>query len=313
VIFSRGRGRARHARDDARPAGRHAAPEDDPAGAGPEPTGRDRGDTGRDGGDTGRDGGDTGRDGGDAGRDGGDTGRDGPGGDAPAAGRAARGPYDIANAPAGVDRIDLGSLKIPAVEGVEVRVQASQDGAVQQVVLVHGGSALQLVVLAAPRTDKIWNEVRAEIRASLAEAQSVQEVRGPYGLELRARVRGPEGPVDLRFIGVDRPRWMVQALFQGPAATDAEAAAPLFACLDGLVVERGREAMPVREPLPLRLPRDIAEQAARAEGAAGPGAAPTAPAPGGVNGRPSPGGTAPDPGGSGRGPRRPSPRPRRTG
>jgi hypothetical protein len=192
------------------------------------------------------------------------------------------GPYDVSEAPSGVERIDLGSLRIPAVDGVEVRVQANPDGTVQQVVLVHGDSALQLGVFAAPRSAGIWDEVRAELRGNLTNAQGVHEVDGAYGTELRARVRTPDGPVDLRFLGVDGPRWMVQALFQGRAATDPEAAAPLTECLEGLVVDRGKEAMPVREALPLRLPKDVAEQATLEE-------APALP-PGGVNGRPAPGG-----------------------
>ncbi|HKT03819.1 MAG TPA: DUF3710 domain-containing protein, partial [Rugosimonospora sp.] len=223
------------------------------------------------------------------------------------------GPYDVSEAPAGVTRIDLGSLQIPAVDGVEVRVQASQDGAVQQVVLVHGDSALQLGVFAAPRSAGIWDEVRAEIRESLAAAQSVEELDGAYGPELRARVRTPDGPVDLRFVGVDGPRWMVQALFQGRVATDPDAAPPLVECLAGLVVDRGREAMPVREALPLRLPRDVAEQATRQgeEAAAAEAGAPEAAAGPGVNGRPAAGGT-PGSAGPSRGPRpKPSPRPPR--
>ncbi len=174
-----------------------------------------------------------------------------------------------------MERIDLGALQIPAVDGVEVRVQANQDGSVQQVVLVHGDSALQLAVFAAPRSAGIWDEVREELRGSVTGAISVSEVDGEYGTELRARVRTPEGPVDLRFLGIDGPRWMVRALFQGRAAVDPDAAGPLAACLDGLVVVRGKEAMPALDPLPLRLPRDIAERAA---------AAPEQPT--GVNGRP---------------------------
>lgn len=177
------------------------------------------------------------------------------------------GPYDIADAPEGVERLDLGSLQIPSVDGVEVRVQASQEGAVQQVVLVHGPSALQLGVFAAPRTSGIWNEVRAEIRKSLFDdGVAAEEVPGEFGTELRARVRTPEGLTDIRFVGIDGPRWMVRAVYQGPAAVDPEAAGPLAVCLHGLVVDRGKEAMPVREALPLRLPREAAERAA-AQGA----------------------------------------------
>jgi hypothetical protein len=172
-----------------------------------------------------------------------------------------KGPYDITEAPAGIAQLDLGALRVPAVDGVEVRVQADPDGKVQQVVLVHGESALQLGVFAAPRTEGIWDEVRAEIRKQLFnDGVAAEEVDGAHGTELRARVRTPEGLNDIRFVGVDGPRWLVRAVFQGPAAIDPEVAPPLVECLRNLVVDRGHEAMPVREPLPLRLPREIAEQ-----------------------------------------------------
>jgi hypothetical protein len=103
-----------------------------------------------------------------------------------------RGPYDISEAPSGVQRLDLGSLHIPAMPEVEVRVQANPDGVIQQVVLVYGESALQLGVFAAPRTDGIWDEWREEIRTSLAaDGVVAEEIDGDYGTELRARVRTP--------------------------------------------------------------------------------------------------------------------------
>jgi hypothetical protein len=65
---------------------------------------------------------------------------------------------------------------------------------------------------------------------------------------------------------------MVRAVYQGAAATDPDAAGPLADCLNGLVVDRGQEAKPVREPLPLRLPREAADQVeADAEVAPAPG------------------------------------------
>ena len=182
-----------------------------------------------------------------------------------------RGPYDVTQAPEGVQRLDLGSLLIPALPEVEVRVQANPDGVIQQVVLVHGESVLQLGVFAAPRTEGIWDEWREEIRQSiLKDGMTVEEIEGDRGTELLARIRTPDGhQADLRFVGVDGPRWMVQGVFQGRAATDPAAAAPLAACLDGLVVNRGKEAKPVREPLPLRLPREAVQAHPAPQGTAG--------------------------------------------
>jgi hypothetical protein len=176
------------------------------------------------------------------------------------------GPYDQEHAPEGVQRLDLGSLLIPAIDGIEVRVQANPDGVVEQVVLVDGESALQLGVFAAPRSEGIWNEVRDEIaQAMVSDGVAAQEIQGPYGVELIARVNTPEGPADLRFVGVDGPRWMVRALFQGRAAADRSNEGALGDVLTGLVVVRDGEARPVREALPLRLPKEMADQAQQAQ------------------------------------------------
>src|SRR5207244_12706164 len=111
----------------------------------------------------------------------------------------ASGPYDLSEAPDDLELIDLGSLKIPVVEGVEVRVQAAPDGAVQQVLLVHRDSVLQLAVFAAPRSEDIWDEARADIKSSLfGDGVAAEEEPGEYGPELRARVRTPGGRRDLR-------------------------------------------------------------------------------------------------------------------
>nr|BFF27379.1 hypothetical protein GCM10025732_53440 [Glycomyces mayteni] len=66
----------------------------------------------------------------------------------------------------------------------------------------------------------------------------------------------------MRFCGVDGPRWFVQATFQGQRALDEDAAPELDEALTNLVIDRGGIAMPVREPLPLKLPPKMAEEAA---------------------------------------------------
>jgi hypothetical protein len=185
------------------------------------------------------------------------------------------GPWDVKQAPEGVQRLDLGSLLIPAIEGVEVRVQANPDGGVEQVVLVDGESALQLGVFAAPKTEGIWGEVREEIAGAMAaDGVSPREVEGRYGVELIARVNTPEGPADVRFVGVDGPRWMVRALYQGAAASEPGREGALGEVLSGLVVVRDNEPRPVREPLPMRLPREMAEQSQAAAQQAANGSGP---------------------------------------
>ena len=179
-----------------------------------------------------------------------------------------RGPYDARHASDGVPRLDLGSLQIPAIEGVEVRVQASPEGVIEHVVLVSGGSGVELGAFAAPRSEGIWPEVRDEMLKNMAtERLSVQEVDDQYGAALLARLPDPEGKlVDVRYVGVDGPRWFVRATFQGPAAVDPAVGRVLWECLEGLVVVRDDEPRPVREPLPLRLPQEMAEQAQQQDG-----------------------------------------------
>jgi hypothetical protein len=213
--------------------------------------------------------------------------------EAPVAAEAAGpgGPYDASEAPVGARRLDLGSLRIPMVAGVEVRVQPGKDGAVQRVFLLHAKSTVELGVLAAPRSEPIWDEVRTDIRRSLSDdGVAVEETGGPYGTELRARVRTKDGVTDLRFLGVDGPRWMVSAVYRGPAAVDPAKAGPLAECLRGLVVDRGNEARPVKERLPLRLPEDLV--AKLPEGAQGVRVAGGPPA-GTAGGRPASSGALP--------------------
>jgi hypothetical protein len=194
------------------------------------------------------------------------------------------GPYDVDAVPDdGVSRLDLGSLRVPNLPGTAVQVEAAPNGQIVRVQLENQGTRLQLAAYAAPRSEGIWDEVRDEIRTSLlGTGAKVVEVDSDYGLALAARVGGSAGaPVtELRHLGVDGPRWFVHAVFAGPGAVDPSAAAPLWTALRGLVVDRGAEARPVKEPLPLRLPPELAarlaEMAARQGGAETPGA-PAAP------------------------------------
>ena len=183
------------------------------------------------------------------------------------------GPYDIADAPKdSIERLDLGALRLPAIGGVEIQLQAGQQGEITGLVLAHGASQMQLGVFAAPRTEGIWDEIRDLIRENLAQGGGRPEVvEGEYGPELKARVRDQAGATAIvRHIGIDGPRWFVHAVFYGAEAAEPNVSSPLTNVLRGLVVDRGDEARPVREPLPMRLPPQAQEQLAAANGAASP-------------------------------------------
>ena len=61
----------------------------------------------------------------------------------------------------------------------------------------------------------------------------------------------------MRIIGVDGPRWMLQGLIGGRAATDEEQAAAAIDLFRSTVVCRGVEPMPPRELIPLSAPKSV--------------------------------------------------------
>ena len=191
------------------------------------------------------------------------------------------GPWDEADAPADeIHRIDLGGLRVPVPPDTEVRVDVSPEGQVVAATLVRGASAMQVNAFAAPRRAGIWDEVRTEIADTLRGGGGrAVDVEGPFGTELHAAVPtevAGQGTVlaPARFLGVDGPRWFLRALLTGPAAVEQAEAGPMLSALQRCVVVRGSEAMAVRDPLPLRLPKQVTEAAAAAATAPPPLAAP---------------------------------------
>ena len=183
------------------------------------------------------------------------------------------GPWDAADAPdrpGSVGRIDLGSLRVPAVDGMQIRLE-NPGGAGQEVsaaVLVLAGSTLERRAFAAPRTTGIWDELREDITAELTRAKARFEVEdGEHGPEILAHVPvrtpdGREGTVAARFIGVDGPRWFLRGVLQGPAATDEAASQVLRDVFADIVVVRDGAARPPREILPLHAPGIVSAPAA---------------------------------------------------
>jgi hypothetical protein len=171
------------------------------------------------------------------------------------------GPWDVSDEVDDRPRIDLGGMRVPTVAGMDLRVDVSEEQVVAATVVL-GESALQIHPFAAPRTMGIWDEVRREIAASITrDGGTVDEVDGPFGPELRAKVpvRAPDGRSGVqaaRFVGADGPRWFLRGVFTGQAATDTTAGGPLEEVFRGIVVVRGDQPMPPREPLELRLPQD---------------------------------------------------------
>jgi hypothetical protein len=178
------------------------------------------------------------------------------------------GPFDVEHVgDDGIERIDLGALRVPVDAGLEVRLEVNDQGQVMSVNLVNPSGQLQVGVFAAPRSEGIWDEVRDEIKASISsQGGTVQEVEGEFGTELTGKLPAPGGFTPVRFIGVNGPRWFLRGMLAGAAATDVTQAGPFVNAFRSLVVVRGLDPLPVREPVPLALPPETAAQlAANAE------------------------------------------------
>jgi hypothetical protein len=170
------------------------------------------------------------------------------------------GPFDVRDAPEDeVTRIDLGALRVPVREGIDVRLDLNETKQVISVTLANGDGQMQVSVFAAPRNEGIWDEVRAELRDSLkAQGGDGDDAgEGPFGTELVGTLPGEGGRVPVRFIGVDGPRWFLRAMLLGAIATDDEPAASFEQALREVVVVRGNDPLPVREPVALQLPPDV--------------------------------------------------------
>ncbi|MGL5819257.1 MAG: DUF3710 domain-containing protein [Phycicoccus sp.] len=181
----------------------------------------------------------------------------------PTPGDRAEGPFDVADVDGLDGRVDVGALWLRGVPGLELRLELDQQSReVHAATAVLGESALQLQAFAAPRSSGLWDEIRAEIAATVEkQGGTVEEVDGAMGSELRTRM--PSADRDGRtvfapatFLGVDGPRWFLRGVLSGRAAIDTEAAAPLLGVMRDTVVVRGPDPMAPRELLPLALPRE---------------------------------------------------------
>jgi hypothetical protein len=153
--------------------------------------------------------------------------------------------------------VDFGAMRIPRETGVEIQVQAQQDtGAIVQVTLVAGKAAVQVQPFAAPKSGGLWDEVRGQLRSQVNDGGGlVEEVDGPFGVELHAQVRQEKGGMQpVRFVAVEGERWILRAVFMGAAARPGADAALLENLVQSIDVNRGDVAMAVGSPLPLLLP-----------------------------------------------------------
>lgn len=183
------------------------------------------------------------------------------------------GPYDEDEAPDdGAARLDLGSVRLPLPSEAQVQVEMDPAGPLRAVHVLTPSGRFTVSAYAAPRSGELWPEISRELAEQLhGDGARVRRENGEWGIEIVAFVND----VLLRFVGVDGPRWMLRAVSAGPKESSAKAAEELRDIVRGTVVVRGAQPMPVRTPLPLQLPEQIAQHIAQTQ-PGGPGGANTA-------------------------------------
>ncbi|RYB91859.1 DUF3710 domain-containing protein [Nocardioides oleivorans] len=176
----------------------------------------------------------------------------------------ATGPFDFSQVEDdGIDRADLGSVLVPAIADRELRLQVDeQSGQVRSVMLAGSDGALEFQAFAAPRNGDLWSDVRPQIAEDMVRrGGQATEREGRWGTELVCQmpVKRPDGTEAVqpsRILGINGDRWMLRASFLGRPALEPEQTTEWEDALAQVVVRRGEGAMPVGEPLPVRLPDD---------------------------------------------------------
>ena len=174
-----------------------------------------------------------------------------------AADREMTGPFDSSEVSAVQPFIDLGAIKVTPRSGLQLRLDIEESTKrLVAATLEIDGSVLQVQVFAAPRSEGLWNEIRTQVAEQVKkQGGSAEHVVGVFGPELRASVPTADGSHrDVRFVGVDGPKWFLRGVISGPAATSATRAVVIEDVFRTLVVNRGSEPLPPRELLTLRVP-----------------------------------------------------------
>ena len=166
------------------------------------------------------------------------------------------GPHDASEVISTLGYLSFGSILMPTIEGVSVRVEV--DEATNDVIAVsfeHEGSVLQVSVFSAAKSEDLWPEIYQQLINTITSTGGVVlETIGGLGKQLDTKLVTDGEVREIRFIGYDGPRWFLRGAITGPALTDTNAAINMEDIFRSLVIDRGNLPLPPREPLPLRVP-----------------------------------------------------------
>jgi hypothetical protein len=170
------------------------------------------------------------------------------------------GPFDIEDfdnpEQAALARLDLGSVLIPMPPGGQVQVEFNQTGQPTAIWVVTPNGRFTIAAYAAPKSPGLWREVAAELAEALRnDGAAVSIEDGPWGREVVGVGAGA-----VRFIGVDGYRWMIRCVVNTMPQSMPALVAEARQALADTVIRRGDTPLPVRTPLPVELPEELAAQ-----------------------------------------------------
>lgn len=181
------------------------------------------------------------------------------------------GPYDIGEQPEAGGRVNLGALQVPAIQGMQMRLDTEKKSTkIIGVTCTIGASKLQLQAFAAPRSEGLWDDIREGLVEGIRTAGGTADIAedSVLGQELLARMPSQDSTGKAvyqvnRFFGVDGPRWFLRGVLNGPATSDTAQLGVIRTFLRQVIVDRGSEPRPPREVLELTAPEGVREEAAR--------------------------------------------------
>lgn len=169
-----------------------------------------------------------------------------------------------------VERLDFGSLVMTPFEDMQLQLQV--DEATQQVqaaLVMHGNSALEIAVFAAPGTESMAPEIRREmVEMTIQQGGDAQLAEGPFGTEIR-RVIPLTNEEGEQMFHVSRtwfthgPRWLLRGVVMGEAGMNEGVDGPtavLFEFFRNLVVRRDGQARVPGDLIPMQIPQELVAQ-----------------------------------------------------
>lgn len=166
--------------------------------------------------------------------------------------------FDFSDFSKGV--LDLGSIQVPLPQNSEVQVEMGEQGPRMLHVVTQFGR-ITPVAFAAPTSAGQWREATKEIAEGMRrDGLTVHVEKGPWGRE----VVGEANDRKIRIAGVDGPRWMLRMTMISPSDRADDMRDLGREVIARTFVNRGDAPILAGSPLPVALPKQLAEQVQQA-------------------------------------------------